>query len=140
MPWTGVELEELPALDATCTLPSTAPGLALDFRCEQLRSGPAGEALLGRLQPSLAGRGAAVNVGRMRLALPPEAAAVLLPAAPAAAAAPPAPGARQPSPPGAAPTPQPAGQQPQRVFTGRGSGCGGGGGGGGRVRVDDDDW
>lgn len=77
MPWQGVELEELPALDAACSCPSAA-GLTLDFRCSQLLSGAAGEAALRRLQPSLTGRGALLNVGEMRVDLPPDAAAALL--------------------------------------------------------------
>ena len=77
MPWQGIELEERPALDATCSCP-TAAGLSLDFRCSQLLSGEAGEAVLRRLQPSLAGRGALLNVGEMRVRLPPAAAAALL--------------------------------------------------------------
>lgn len=77
VPWQDIELEELPALDSTCSCP-TASGLSLDFRCSQLLSGSAAEASLRRLQPSLAGRGALLNVGEMRLCLPPEAAVALL--------------------------------------------------------------
>lgn len=117
VPWQGIELEELPGLDATCTLPSSA-GHTLDFTCQQLLSGPAGEALLARLQPSLASRSAALNVGEMRVALPPDAAQVLLPGGAAAAAEEPTPAPRQ-----------------QRVYTGCGSGAGG------RVVQDSgDDW
>ncbi|PRW45610.1 L-ascorbate peroxidase 6 isoform X1 isoform B [Chlorella sorokiniana] len=53
VPWQGIELESLPELDAPCTCASSAPGLSLDFRCQQLMEGPAADALLGRLQPSL---------------------------------------------------------------------------------------
>ncbi|KAI3424999.1 hypothetical protein D9Q98_008380 [Chlorella vulgaris] len=83
VPWQGIELEDLPALDAGCTC-TTASGLTLDFRCGQLLTGPAGESMLRRLQPSLAGQGAVLNVGDMRLLLPPEAAATLLLTTPAA--------------------------------------------------------
>ncbi len=36
MPWQGIELESLPQLDAPCTCASSAPGLSLDFRCQQV--------------------------------------------------------------------------------------------------------
>lgn len=134
MPWQGIELEDLPALEATCSC-ATASGLSLHFRCQQLLTGPAGDALLRRLQPSLAGRGAAVNVGSMRVALPPEAAAALLPTS---AFPPLAAQQRQRSLGTAAGTPpqqeQQAQQAQQRGYTGRGSG-------GGRVVVDcEEDW
>jgi hypothetical protein len=70
-------MEDLPALQASCACSPAALNLTLDFRCDQLLSGEAGETMLRRLQPSLAGRGAMVNVGEMKLRLPPEAAAVL---------------------------------------------------------------
>ncbi|KAL4447722.1 hypothetical protein ABPG75_004941 [Micractinium tetrahymenae] len=147
VPWQGIELEDLPSLDATCSCPS-ASGLSLDFRCSQLLSGEAGEAVLRRLQPSLAGRGALLNVGEMRVGLPPEAAAVLLGsaagAAGAAVAASTAGGAvrpvalqhQTPSPrqEGGAAVQRAASEQ--RRVTGRGSG-----GAAGRVVADaEDDW
>ena len=52
----------------------------------QLMEGPAADGLLARLQPSLVGRGALLNVGEMHLTLPPDAAAILLPGNDAAAA------------------------------------------------------
>ena len=106
--------------------------------------GPAADALLARLQPSLVGRGALLNVGDMHLTLPPDAAAILLPGSNAAAAT------RGPLGAGAVgavarqlgggaaggssgaqggPTPPP---RQQRTT--------GGGGGGGRVLHDSDDW
>ena len=39
MPWQGIELESLPQLDAPCTCASSAPGLSLEFRCQQVRLG-----------------------------------------------------------------------------------------------------
>jgi hypothetical protein len=125
VPWQGIEMEGLPQLDATCSC-RTDSGLLLDFTCQQLLTGAAGEAALRRLQPSLAGRGALLNVGDMQVTLPPEAAAALL-----------------------LPLGQPQGRRParqqqqerqaspgqrQRMYTGSGSG-------GGRVVQDSgDDW
>lgn len=221
VPWQGIELESLPQLDAPCTCASSAPGLSLDFRCQQvwaahsmrtaccccaypdatvgqhachawccsarrmllwspmssascaphiaacalprsnephavtqlchppqLMEGPAADALLGRLQPSLVGQGALVNVGEMRLTLPAEAAAVLLPGHSSAGAGPQGRAGNVAA--GAAghrlggqaaaggggsgaqgrPTPPPR----QQCITG------GGGSGGGRVVADCDDW
>lgn len=109
--------------------------------------GPAADALLARLQPSLVGRGALLNVGDMHLTLPPDAAAILLPGSNAAAAT------RGPLGAGAVgavarqlgggaagggsgapggPTPEDPPPRQQRMT--------GGGGGSGRVLHDSDDW
>lgn len=48
VPWQGVELESLPQLDASCTCASSAPGLSLDFRCDQARPSGAASALACR--------------------------------------------------------------------------------------------
>lgn len=120
------------------------PALYAPLPLPQLMEGPAADALLGRLQPSLVGRGALLNVGEMRLTLPADAAAVLLPGHSAAAAPRGPPGGaaagvavRQlgggPAEGGGAaqggPTPSPR----QQRLTGSGSG-------GGRVVQDSDDW
>lgn len=111
-------------------------------RSPQLMEGAAGEALLGRLQPSLVGRGALLNVGEMRVSLPAAAAAMLLPGRPGATAG----GAAWPAGVGVArdaaramvgmaggvqggPTPPPR----QARITGAGSG-------GGRLVPDSEDW
>jgi hypothetical protein len=126
VPWQGVELEGLPALDAACTCGS-ASGLALAFRCRQLLSGGAGDDVLRRLQPSLAGRGAMLNVGQMRLGLPPEAAALVLGTS--------TPAARRGAAPAGGHIPAAASAEASlRRFTGRSSG------GGRVVRDRDDDW
>ncbi|KAL4424403.1 hypothetical protein ABPG77_005646 [Micractinium sp. CCAP 211/92] len=141
VPWQGIELEELPTLDATCSCP-TALGLSLDFRCSQLLSGSAAEAALRRLQPSLAGRGALLNVGEMRVRLPPDAAEALLggkvgAAGTAGDAARPALQQQTPSPrQGGGATAAQFAAGGQRRLTGGGSG-----GGSGRVVADaEDDW
>lgn len=134
MPWQGIELEELPELDAACSCTSAA-GLTLAFRCQQLLSGPAGEALLARLQPSLVGRGAVCNTGEMQLSLPPDAAQQLGLAPVLPPRRPPA-GARGHSP-GEAAAGTPQRQETQQAgawqVTGRG-------GGGGRAVQDSEDW
>lgn len=97
----------------------------------QLLEGPAGEALLGRLQPSLVGRGALLNVGDMHISLPAAAAAMLLPSGPAMARSAARPAARPAAGGGlqGGPTPPPR----QRIT--------GGGSGGGRVVPDsEEDW
>ena len=129
MPWQGIEMEELPQLDASCSC-RTDSGLLLDFTCQQLLTGAAGEAALRRLQPSLAGRGALLNVGDMRVTLPPEAAAaLLLPPEGSQGRRP----ARQQQERQQQEQPAGTGQQ-QRMFTGGGSG-------GGRVVQDSgEDW
>ena len=45
VPWQGIEMEELPQLDASCSC-RTDSGLLLDFTCQQLLTGAAGEAAL----------------------------------------------------------------------------------------------
>ncbi len=141
MPWQGIELEELPALDATCSCP-TASGLSLVFRCSQLLSGSAAEAALRRLQPSLVGRGALLNVGEMHVRLPPDAAEALLggkagAAGTAGRAARPALQQQTPSPrQGGVATAAQRAAGGQRRLTGGGSG-----GGTGRVVADaEDEW
>eukprot|EP00887_Chlorella_sp_A99_P007348 scaffold2.g7348.t1 len=66
--WQGTEEEERQSLEVGCS------AVHMSFRCDQLMAGDAAEALLRRLQPSLCGRGALVNVGAVELQLPePEA-------------------------------------------------------------------
>ena len=67
VPWQGVELESLPQLDAPCTCASSAPGLSLDFCCQQVWACACAERARACMQAWAWSRGAEHrNVGRRR--------------------------------------------------------------------------